>query len=100
MYRTIVICDHAFTRAGFEHLISSCESFDLQCAAAFTPEVLDTCARDKIDVVIVDLGSLDQPMKTPGRFANPARPCASWRIARKKVSTPPSRLWMQGHPAS
>ena len=51
MYRTIVICDHAFTRAGFEHLISSCESFDLQCAAAFTPEVLDTCARDKIDVV-------------------------------------------------
>lgn len=64
MYRTMVICDHAFTRAGFEHLISSCESFDLQCATSFTAEILETCARGKIDVVIVDLGSLDQPMKT------------------------------------
>ncbi|MHA7852828.1 response regulator transcription factor [Roseovarius sp.] len=68
MYRTMVICDHAFTRAGFEHLISSCESFDLQCATAFTPEIPDTCARDKVDVVIVDLGSLDQPMKTLRAF--------------------------------
>jgi DNA-binding NarL/FixJ family response regulator len=68
MYRTMMICDHPFTRAGFEYLISSCESFDLQCASSLTSEILETCARDKFDVVIVDLGSLGQPMKTLRSF--------------------------------
>lgn len=77
MYRTIVICDHAITRAGFEYLISSCESFDLHYAVAFTPELIDTCARDKIDVVIVHLGSLDQPMKTLRSFR---KSCEALRI--------------------
>lgn len=63
MYRTMVICDHAFTRAGLHHLISSCETFDLRTATAFSPDALETCARDGYEVAIVDLGSLDQPMK-------------------------------------
>lgn len=68
MYRTMVICDHAFTRAGFEHLISTCESFDLKCAAAYAQDAVEKCVQERFEVVIVDLGSLDQPMKVLRAF--------------------------------
>jgi len=68
MYRTMVICNHAFTRAGFQHLIEPCAGFDLQAAAAYSPEIVEKCSRDGYDVVIVDLGSLDQPLKVLRAF--------------------------------
>lgn len=68
MYKTMVICDHAFTRAGFQHLIEPCADFDLQAATSYSPEIVETCARDGYEVVIVDLGSLEQPMKVLRAF--------------------------------
>lgn len=68
MYKTMVICDHVFTRAGFQNLIESCAGFDLQAAAAYSPEIVETCSRDGYEVVIVDLGSLDPPMKVLRAF--------------------------------
>jgi len=68
MYKTMVICDHAFARAGFQHLIEPCADFDLQAASAYNPEIIETCSRDGYDVVIVDLGSLNQPLKVLRAF--------------------------------
>ncbi|UYP68402.1 response regulator transcription factor [Thalassobacter stenotrophicus] len=64
MYKILVVCDHTFTRAGFEHLISTCDSFDLVGAEMLTSNTVENCASGSVDVIIVDIGSLDQPMKT------------------------------------
>ena len=68
MYKTMVICDNVFTRAGFQHLIEPCAGFDLQAAAAYSPEIVKTCSRDGYEVVIVDLGSLDKPIQVLRAF--------------------------------
>ena len=68
MYSTMVICDHAFTRAGFQHLISSCSRFDLRAARCFEKAAVESCLRDAIEIVIIDMGSLDQPLKVLKAF--------------------------------
>jgi DNA-binding NarL/FixJ family response regulator len=66
----MVICDHVFTRAGFQSFIEPCAGFDLQAATSYSTEIVETCSRGGYDLVIIDLGSLDQPMKVLRTFRN------------------------------
>jgi DNA-binding NarL/FixJ family response regulator len=63
MYKATAISDNTFTRAGFEKLVSTCQDLKLEACAPYSSAVAETCVREGHDLVIVDLGSLDQPMK-------------------------------------